>query len=63
MNNCTGVPLKSHHPRSLFSKKRRYGSLTYCGRLAKNTNVGTCVLGSWVQYFIFMYLPLVAGGG
>ena len=46
MNNCTGVPVKSHHSRSLFSKKRRYGSFTYCGRLAKNTKVGIWVFGN-----------------
>ena len=60
---CIGVPLKSHFARILFSKKRRYGSRTYCGRLAKNTNVGTCVFGNCVIYLILMYFPLIAGGG
>src|SRR5690606_11928399 len=39
-----------------------YGSLMYCGKLAKNTNCGIAV-GNCIQYLIFMYLPLVAGGG
>ena len=29
INSCTGVPSKSHHSRSLFSRNRLYGSLTY----------------------------------
>ena len=63
INSCTGVPVKSHHSRNLFSKNRLYGSFTYCGRLAKNTNVGICVFGNWVQYLILIYLPFHAGGG
>ena len=58
----TGTPEKSKFSRSLFSTKRLYGSFMYCGRLAKNANLGVCV-GSCVQNLIFMYLPLVAGGG
>ena len=34
----------------------------YCGRFAKNANVGVDV-GSIVQYFILIYLPFIAGGG
>src|SRR5690606_9325915 len=41
---------------------RLYGSLIYCGKLAKNTNCGTGV-GNCIQYLILMYLPLIAGGG
>src|SRR5690606_39629250 len=48
--------------RNLFSTKRLYGSLIYCGRFAKHTNCGIAV-GNCIQYLILMYLPLIAGGG
>ena len=63
INIFIGVPEKFHFSRILFSRKRLYGSFTYCGRLAKNTNEGTIVLGSCVQYLILIYLPLLEGGG
>ena len=48
--------------RNLFSRKRLYGSLMYCGRLQKKAKAGNLV-GSWVMYLTFMYLPFQAGGG
>ena len=39
-NTCTGHPRKSKCERSLFSRKRLYGSRMYCGRLQKNANDG-----------------------
>jgi hypothetical protein len=57
-----GTPEKLKFSLSLFSRYLRYGSFTYCGRLAKNANEGVG-LGNWVTYLIFMYFPLVAGGG
>ena len=59
---CTGTPLKLKCSLNLFSRKRLYGSLMYCGRLQKNANEGLA-LGSWVMYLILMYLPFHAGGG
>ena len=35
-----GVPEKFHNSRILFSIKRLYGSLIYCGKLQKNTKEG-----------------------
>src|SRR5690606_9537794 len=57
-----GTPSKSYISLNLFSTNRLYGSLMYCGKFAKNTNRGVGV-GNCMQYLIFTYLPLIAGGG
>ena len=57
-----GVPVKLYISLNLFSIKRLYGSLTYCGKLQKNANCGVGV-GNCMQYFIFTNFPFVAGGG
>ena len=58
-----GVPVNTQFSRSLFSKKRLYGSLIHCGKLQKKTKDGTDPAGSCVIYLILMYLPFHAGGG
>lgn len=52
-----GMPCKSKFSRSRFSKNRRYGSLTYWGKLQKNAKATLCV-GNCITYLIFTLLPL-----
>jgi len=63
MNMLIGVPWKYQFSRILFSMYLRYGSLTHCGRLQKNMNVGIGEPLSMVTYFMRTNLPLLAGGG
>lgn len=52
-----GMPSKLKFSRKRFSKNRRYGSLTYCGKLQKNANA-TLWVGNCIMYLIFTLLPL-----